>query len=82
MVTKIHKWGNSQGLRINRRLLEKADLAVGDEVDVEVRDGVILITPLHRIRGKHRLVDLVRQIPKDHAPFGEQWGGPVGKEVW
>jgi len=82
MVTKIQKWGNSQGLRINRQLLERARMAVGDEVDVEVRDGVIVVAPVQQVRGKHSLDDLVQRIPKDYEPTGEQWGGPVGKEVW
>jgi hypothetical protein len=30
MVTKIQKWGNSQGLRLARQMFEDAHLAVGD----------------------------------------------------
>ena len=82
MVTKIQKWGNSQGLRISRRLLESASLSVGDEVDVDVRDGAIVVAPVRQVRGKLKLDDLVRQIPKDYKPTGEEWDGPVGKEVW
>jgi antitoxin MazE len=82
VVTKIQKWGNSQGLRINRQLLERARLAVGDEVDVDVRDGVIVIAPVRQVRGKHSLDELVRRIPKDYEATGEEWGGPAGKEVW
>jgi len=82
MVTKIQKWGNSQGLRINRQLLESARLAVGDEVDVAVRDGVIVVAPVQQVRGKHSLEDLVRRIPKGYEPTGEEWGDPVGKEAW
>ena len=82
MVTKIQKWGNSQGLRISRQLMESARLAVGDEVDVNVRDGVIVVVPVQQVRGKHSLDDLVRRIPVGYEPTGEEWGGPVGKEVW
>ena len=82
MVTKIQKWGNSQGLRISRQLMESAHLAVGDEVDVDVRDGVIVVVPVQQVRGKHTLDDLVRRIPKDYEPTGEEWGSPLGKEVW
>jgi antitoxin MazE len=34
MVTKLQKWGNSQGLRLSKRVLEDAQLAPGDTVDV------------------------------------------------
>ena len=82
MITKIQKWGNSQGLRISKILLESASLSVGEEVDVDVRDGKIIVTPVQQVRGKLKLDDLVRQIPADYEPTGEQWDGPVGKEVW
>ena len=82
MVTKIQKWGNSQGLRISKRMLENARLEVGDEVEVDVRDGVILVTPVRQVRGKHSLANLVRRIPRDYKPTGEEWGDPVGREVW
>jgi antitoxin component of MazEF toxin-antitoxin module len=39
MVTKIQKWGNSQGLRLARQVLEDAHISVGDDVDVTARDG-------------------------------------------
>jgi antitoxin MazE len=83
MVTKIQKWGNSQGLRLARRLLEDAGVAIGDDVDVAVRDGVIVIAPVRRVRGKQSLEELVSHIPKNHRMGGEvEWGEPVGGEVW
>jgi mRNA interferase MazF len=82
MVTKIQKWGNSQGLRLNRQLLEDAHLSVGDEVDVKARDGMIVIAPAKRIRGRHILKELVSRIPKDYKPGEMEWGRPVGREVW
>jgi antitoxin MazE len=51
MTTKIKKWGNSQGLRLSKQLLEDARLAVGDDVEVSARDGVIFIAPARRVRG-------------------------------
>lgn len=82
MHTRIQKWGNSQGLRLTKDLLENADLDVGDEVDVSVKDGVLMITPIKKIRGKYRIEDLVARIPEDHESEEIDWGGPSGKEVW
>jgi antitoxin MazE len=81
MVTRIQKWGNSQGLRLARQVLEDAQISVGDEVDVAVRDGVIVIAPARRIRGKQSLQELVSRIPKDYKPGEIYWGKPVGREV-
>jgi antitoxin MazE len=51
MVTKVQKWGNSQGLRLAKHVLEEARISVGDPVDVSTRDGVIVIAPARRVRG-------------------------------
>ncbi len=82
MVTKVQSWGNSQGLRLNRQVLEEAHIAVGDEVGLSVRDGVILVTPAKRVRGGCDLRELVARIPRDYKPEAVEWGTPVGKEVW
>lgn len=82
MHTKIQKWGNSQGLRLAKHVLEDARLGVGDEVDVAVRDGIIIIAPVRVTRGRLRLEDLVAQIPDDYQTEEVEWGEPLGKEAW
>lgn len=82
MVTKVQKWGNSQGLRLSKQLLEDAQIVVGDEVDVSVHDGVIVVTPRRRLRGKHSLLDLVSRIPRHYQATELDWGRPAGNEVW
>lgn len=82
MVTRIQKWGNSQGLRIARQVLDGAQLAVGDDVEVSARDGVIVITPVRRVRGAHSLKELVSKIPEGYRAEETEWGAPSGKESW
>lgn len=82
MITKIQKWGNSQGLRVSKSLLADAEMEVGDAVDVSVHEGALMITPVHRVRGGHDLRDLVRRIPTDAQSTELDWGPPVGREEW
>jgi len=82
MLAKIQKWGNSQGLRISKNLLSDAQLDVGDEVDISVKEGVMVVAPAKRIRGRHNLKDLVARIPKSYQRGEVDWGEKVGKEVW
>ncbi|HDD62368.1 MAG TPA: AbrB/MazE/SpoVT family DNA-binding domain-containing protein [Chloroflexi bacterium] len=82
MLAKIQKWGNSQGLRLTKHLLADAKLDVGDEVDISVQDGVMIVKPNKRVRGRHSLQDLVSKIPKDYQSNEVAWGEPAGKEVW
>ena len=81
MLAKIHKWGNSQGLRLTKNLLADAQIAVGDDVDISVRDGLIVVSPARRIRGRYNLEDLVAHIPEDYASREMDWGEPAGKEA-
>ena len=82
MLTKVQKWGNSQGLRLSRRVLEDVQISVGEEVDVAVRDGTIVVAPIKRVRGRYSLRRLVARIPKEYRAKELDWGKPVGKEVW
>jgi antitoxin MazE len=82
MHTKIQKWGNSQGLRLPKSLLSDAQLGVGDEVDISVKDGIMIVTPAKKIRGKHSLKDLIARIPESYQVGEVGWGDPVGREDW
>jgi antitoxin MazE len=82
MVTKIQKWGNSQGLRFPRDVLRRASLVVGEEVEISVRNGEIVVKPAVSIRRKYRLQDLVDKMPTRYKPVEERWGGSKGREIW
>jgi len=82
MVTKVQKWGNSQGLRLAKQVLEDVRISVGDDVEVFARDGLIVITPVRRVRGKRSLRELVSRIPRNCKPGEVDWGKPIGREAW
>ena len=82
MITKVQKWGNSQGLRFPKEILHQADISIGDEVDMTIHHGEIIIKPVIRVRGKYNLKDLVSEIPSGYKAKEDNWGSPVGKEEW
>lgn len=82
MVTRVTKWGNSQGVRLSKELLSEADIGIGDAVSVTVRDGAVVLTPVRRVRGCVDLEELVGRIPPGYRPGEVGWGPPVGGEVW
>ena len=82
MVTRVQKWGNSQGLRIPQALLERVPLAVGQAVELTVRRHAIVIRPARVLRKKLRLADLVARMPARYRPQEMDWGPPVGREAW
>ncbi len=82
MVTRVQKWGNSQGLRLSKEVLSAARIEIGDVVDVEVREGSIVVTPVRQVRGALDLEQLVAEIPRGYKPGEADWGPPAGGEVW
>ena len=81
-MTTIQKWGNSQGLRLAKAILQEAQLNVGDEVDISVKNGRIIIEPTTKVRGRYDLQELLSKMPKEYRVEELDWDGPVGKEVW
>ena len=66
MLMKIRKWGNSQGLRFTKAILEEARTGVGDRVRVSVREGRNIVEPVATVRGRHDLKTLVSAIPEGY----------------
>ena len=79
MRSRVQKWGNSQGLRLSKQVLELADIAVGDEVEIIVGEGQILVKK--RRKTKYDLADLVARIPKGYRAKEVGFGPPVGEEL-
>jgi antitoxin MazE len=82
MLSKVQKWGNSQGIRIPKNLLQNSNIKIGEEVDISVEEGKIIVEPTHRSRGKYSISDLISKMPKNYKPEEENWGPPIGKEEW
>ncbi len=82
MLTKVQKWGNSQGLRFPKAILAEAQINVGDQVNISVKKGQIIVEPVTKVRGKYVLSELVARMPKTYQVEELDWGKPVGKEVW
>lgn len=82
MITKVQKWGNSQGLRLSKELLADVHVQVGDPVEVSVQGGSLVIRPACRVRGGRSLEELVAHVPEDYRPGELDWGSPAGREVW
>jgi antitoxin MazE len=79
MVTKVQKWGNSQGLRLSKHVLDLAGIGIGDDVQIIVGDGQITVK---KAGSKYDLAELVARIPKRYKAKEVDFGPPAGKEEW
>lgn len=82
MLSRIQKWGNSQGIRIPKYLLEHSRIKIGEEVDISVHEGRIIVEPVSTIRGKYDINELAGRMPQECTLAEEDWGAPVGREEW
>ena len=80
MQTQVKTWGNSQGIRIPREVLQEAGMAVDDILEIEVSSGVIMLSKPFRHRTlEERAAEYGGKLNLD----GEfDWGEPVGREIW
>ena len=75
----VKKWGNSASVRIPSAVMQAAQLALDDAVDVREEGGCIVIQPLRS--QEYNLAQLLSQITPDNLHDKVDFGAPVGKEV-
>lgn len=80
MQAQIKAWGNSQGIRISKEILQEANVEIDDVLDVKVSDGMImLVKPFRHKTLEERAAEFDGRLNLD----GEyDWGEQVGREVW
>ena len=82
MTIAIKRWGNSSGIVIPALFLKQIGAKIGQEMDIEVKDGALILRPK-----RYSLVELIQQCDPA-APLETEesiWGvhqTSVDKEVW
>ncbi|MBQ8815185.1 MAG: AbrB/MazE/SpoVT family DNA-binding domain-containing protein [Lachnospiraceae bacterium] len=80
MQAQVKGWGNSQGIRLSKEILQAAGISLNELLEVTVSDGVITLTKAFRHKTlEERAAEYGGQLNLD----GEcDWGEAVGREVW
>lgn len=80
MTTKVKEWGNSQGIRISKELLQEAGIRKDDELDIQFVNGGLFLRKTFRHR---TLEERAKEYGGKAGPYQEfDWGQPMGREVW
>lgn len=82
MKTKAQKWGNSLAVRVPSHIAREAGVSPEDELDAEVVQGKIVLTPARGKPARYNLADLVRKINPKNRYRETDFGKPRGREVW
>lgn len=87
MYATISRWGNSQGIRIPKSLLEALGLRENDQVELACQNDTITIrraTARHRTL-EERLTEYYGKPLDQIQPVQAEeidWGSPKGGEAW
>ena len=81
MIGTINKWGNGQGIRLPKAILELLGININDAVEIEVEDQKIIISKIN-INKELSLDELFRDYQEDYKPTLIEWGTPQGDETW
>jgi antitoxin MazE len=80
MNTHIQRWGNSLAIRIPKAFAEETGLQANDQVELTIRDGQIILTP---IKSKtYSLDDLLAGVTPENRHNEWDTGTTAGNEVW
>ena len=86
MKATIQKWGNSNAIRIPKKILQSLDLKENDCVELtQTEDGFTVRKCSTELTVKQLLEDFYGQ-PLEMIPSVHQeeldWGQPMGEEIW
>jgi antitoxin MazE len=74
----IKAWGNSQGIRIPKDILDKLGIQVSDVLELDVKNDTIILRKSFKHKTfKERLAEYNGEI----SVCDFDWGEPVGKEI-
>ena len=77
----LSKWGNSQGLRIPKEIINLLKVDIGDKFRVFIENNRVILEPI-REKKVYNIDELVGQIPSDYKKEPEIFSEPMGREVW
>lgn len=80
MTTTIQKWGNSQGVRIPKIILDTVNWTENEQIMIVVDNGKLV---MEKAKTKRKNIkELFENYNEDYKPTEIDWGEPKGEEIW
>ena len=86
--TAVRRWGNSQGIRLSKEIINRMNLKEDDEVSISIDDGKMIIDKINKpkyLNLKERLEAFYNKpIDEIYVESTQEvdTGVPKGEEVW
>ena len=81
LLIKISKWGNGQGIRIPKSVLELLKWKKDDELEMIVEGGNLKVKKFEKEKRK-TIKELFANYDENYEKHEIDWGQPQGKEIW
>lgn len=79
MIANVAKWGNSLALRIPSETARALKIAEGGKVELQVKDGTLVVRPMSARQG-YDLNELLAGVTPENIHEETDWGPSVGNE--
>ena len=79
MTIKIQKWGNSQGIRLPKIMLDKLNITENDELEIKSEGNKIII---EKTKSRKNIIELFDGFSGDYNSPDMDWDKPIGEEIW
>ena len=79
MHVQVQKWGNSLAFRIPRTFAKEAHINQGTTVDLEIKEGNLIVSPLKK---KYSLDDLLAKVTESNIHREVDFGPAQGLEAF
>lgn len=80
MQVSLQKWGNSQGIRIPKSIVNEMNLDKNQKFVLTIEDEKIILTK------QQENISLIRELFENYETENNQrefdWGKPRGNEIW
>lgn len=80
MTTNIQKWGNSQGIRIPKFILDAVHWDGDEAIEISVEKDKLVLAKAAPSRRDIRA--LFADYDGNYTPQEMDWGEPKGNEIW
>ncbi|MBR6925532.1 MAG: AbrB/MazE/SpoVT family DNA-binding domain-containing protein [Oscillospiraceae bacterium] len=81
MTTTIQKWGNSQGIRLPKHMLDLLKWSSNEKIVIIAQDNKIIIEQAEPKKRK-TIDELFDGYNGNYVPEEIDWGDPAGGEIW
>ena len=81
MTTTIQKWGNSQGVRIPKIVLDTVKWTENEKIIILVEGDQLVIKKADENK-RENIKELFADYKGEYEPSEIDWGEPEGEEIW